>query len=124
MLDQVSFEGVIETISTNHAKHKCAIKVSGDWSQLSEIESQALGTYHRIKTPVAVVVTLSDTEHVEFTAFLGNIDTNWSEETTRVAMVVDTTILAFEGSAKVMGRWAEKETKVGFRIEAAQKELL
>jgi hypothetical protein len=124
MLDHVGFEGIVEAVSTNHAKHKSTIKVSGDWSQLSEIESQALGNYHRIKTPVGVKVSFSETEHVDFNAVLGTIDTNWAEETTRVSMTVDTTDLTFEGTARTLGRWAETETKVSFRIEAAQKALL
>jgi hypothetical protein len=124
MLDKVAFDGTVDSVSTNHGKYRTAIKVSAKLSELGETESQSLGNYHKIKTPVKVRVFVTDAEYVEFTATLGAISTNWNEEFTSVSMSVHTEGIEFERTTRILGMWAAKEIKVGFIFESAQKELL
>ena len=124
MLDKVRFEGVVEAISTNWPKHKTSIKISGTYAEAPEIESQSIGEFHRISTPVSVEIAVSEQESVEFVAKVGSAKTDWVTDETVVSLMVTTMGHEFESKASILGIWAERGTKVSIRIEPAQKELL
>lgn len=124
MLDNVRFSGTVDSISTNWSKHKVNIKVSGTYAELSEVESQSVGKFHSIETPVRVSVSISTQEKVEFDAKIGGVKTDWVTGETKITMVVDITAIDFGTKSSILGMWAEKEQLLAFSFEPAQKGLL
>ena len=124
MLNHVKFSGTVDSISTNWSKRKVSIKVSGTYAELPEIESQSVGKFHSIETPVRVIASISTQEKVEFDAKIGSVKTDWVTNETKISMVVDITAIDFSTKSSILGTWSEKEQILAFSFEPAQKGLL
>lgn len=125
MLDNVSFDGVVATTSTNWPKHETRIGVSARYEDCAESEADTLGEIMRDETAVDVSICDKEStgEIIEFRGTVEGVRTDWAKKETAVTFSV-TTSEKFDSKSSVLGVWGERHLVVTIRIVPAQERLL
>ena len=125
MLNNVSFDGVIATTSTNWPKRETRIGVSTTYGNCGEIEADSLGELAREETSVHVEICDSENtgEIIEFNCSIDGIRTDWAKGETSVTFKVATRE-SFESKSAVLGVWGERHIKTAISVSSNQAKLL
>lgn len=124
MLDDVKFVGTVVATSTNWPKHETSIGVSGSYQEVGEVEGQSLGKFIREVLMSYVKISRSETEKVEFRAYVTGCNTDWNNDITKVTFKVLSPDNSFEEKSAILGLWGNRADLVTVEVSSAQKSLL